>query len=162
MRTEYESHGWTTSTLNPDDYEAEETEEVAEEIKEETVKNPDMVDHPFYYNRKNAIECIEEMELIYGPEAVMWFCILNAHKYRYRAGLKNNGYEDLEKSDWYMNKYKQLKEKVEASKTITTTTQPINPWTITPMVTPTTTPNWWENPNYTITTCNTNNTVASK
>jgi hypothetical protein len=53
------------------------------------------------------------MELIYGPEALMWFCLLSQHKYRYRAGLKNNGYEDLEKSDWYMRKYKELKEKVE-------------------------------------------------
>ena len=120
-----------------------------------------MIDHPFYYNRKNAIECIEEMEIIYGPEAVMWFCLLNAHKYRYRSGLKNNGYEDLEKSDWYMNKYKELKEKIEANKPITFPST--NPWIInpTPMVTPTTTPNWWENPNYTI-TCNTKTTVASK
>ena len=72
-----------------------------------------MVDHPIYYNRKDAIECIDEMELIYGPEALMWFCLLSQHKYRYRAGLKNNGYEDLEKSDWYMHKYKELKEKIE-------------------------------------------------
>lgn len=72
-----------------------------------------MVDHPIHYNRKDAIECIDEMELIYGPEALMWFCLLSQHKYRYRAGLKNNGYEDLEKSDWYMRKYKELKEKIE-------------------------------------------------
>jgi hypothetical protein len=155
--TEYETHGWTTSTLNPDDYEVKKSE-VTEE-KPVNMKNPDMVSHPRHYNREGAMECIDEMELIFGPEMTMHFCLGCVFKYRYRAGLKNNGYEDLEKSDWYMNKYKELKEKVEASKTITT--QPINPWTITPMVTPTTTPNWWENPNYTI-TCNTNTTVASK
>lgn len=78
-------------------------------------KELSMVDHPIYYNRKDAIECIDEMELIYGPEALMWFCLLSQHKYRYRAGLKNNGYEDLEKSDWYMRKYKELKEKVKSN-----------------------------------------------
>lgn len=76
-------------------------------------EKPSMVDHPVHYNRKGAIECIDEMELIYGTEALMHFCLLSSHKYRYRAGLKNNGYEDLEKSDWYMRKYKELKEKIE-------------------------------------------------
>lgn len=98
----------------------------------------DTVQHPRHYNRKGAIECIDEMELIYGPEAVMWFCLLNAHKYRYRAGLKNNGFEDLEKSDWYMNKYKELKEKNNLSTIPITITNPLpsiqptwQPWQIT-------------------------------
>lgn len=110
---------------------------------------PNMVDHPRHYNREGSIECIDEMELIYGPEAVMWFCLLNAHKYRYRAGLKDNGYQDLEKSDWYMKKYKELKEKVEANKI------PTSPFS------PTSSPNWWNNPDYTI-TCSTTTTAASK
>lgn len=73
-----------------------------------------MVDHPFHYNRSGAIECIDEMELVFGLEATANFCLLNCWKYRYRAGLKNNGYEDLEKSDWYMNRYKELREKISA------------------------------------------------
>lgn len=84
----------------------------------------DSVKHPRHYNREGAIECIDEMELIYGPEAVMWFCLLNAHKYRYRAGLKNDGFEDLEKSDWYMRKYKELKEKNNLSTIPITITNP--------------------------------------
>lgn len=72
----------------------------------------DPVQKPRHYNREGAIECIDEMELIYGAKAVMWFCLLNAHKYRYRAGLKNDGFQDLEKSDWYMKKFKEMKEKV--------------------------------------------------
>lgn len=76
----------------------------------------DMVSKPKHYNRENAIECIDEMELVFGPEATAHFCLLNCWKYRYRSGLKNNGYEDLEKSDWYMRKYKELKEKVENNK----------------------------------------------
>ena len=120
---------------------------------------PDMVNHPHHYCREGAIECIDEMEMIYGPEALMWFCLLSSHKYRYRAGLKNNGYEDLEKSDWYMKKYKELKEKVEANKIPTAPFT--NPWTIQPLVSPPSSPNWWNNPDYTI-TCSTTTTAASK
>ena len=72
----------------------------------------DLVNRPRYYNREGAMECIEEIELIFGPEVTMHFCLGNVFKYRYRAGLKNDGYEDLKKSDWYMNKYKELKEKI--------------------------------------------------
>lgn len=81
------------------------------EQKTINANNNNMVDHPHHYNRENAIECIDEMEMIYGTKALMHFCLLSAHKYRYRAGLKNNGFEDIEKSDWYMKKYKELKEK---------------------------------------------------
>ena len=96
-------------------------------------KEENLVNHPRHYNREGAIECIDEMELIYGPEPVMWFCLLNAHKYRYRAGLKNDGFQDLEKSDWYMNRYKELKEKMKKQNKEVN----IQPWTITPT---------WENP----------------
>lgn len=65
------------------------------------------VDHPSHYNREGAMECIEEMILAFGKEKVADFCLCNAWKYRYRAADKN-GIEDLKKSDWYMNKYKQL------------------------------------------------------
>lgn len=75
-------------------------------------QKPDMVNHPRHYNREDAMECIDEMEMIYGIEATMYFCLLSAHKYRYRAGLKNDGFEDIRKSDWYMQKTKELKEKL--------------------------------------------------
>ena len=96
-----------------------------------------MVNHPRHYNRDGAIECIDEMEMIYGSESVMTFCLLSAHKYRYRAGLKNDGFEDLQKSDWYMRKYKELKEKIESDKSYTigggTITIPYSsPWTVQP------------------------------
>jgi hypothetical protein len=79
------------------------------------------VDHPSHYNREDAMECIEEMELIFGKEAVKHFCLCNAWKYRYRAADKN-GEEDLKKSDWYLRKYKELCE--DNSETIITTTYP--------------------------------------
>lgn len=67
----------------------------------------DMVNHPPHYCREGGMESIDEMVLIFGKEAVMHFCLCNAWKYRYRASSKN-GEEDLKKSDWYINKYKEL------------------------------------------------------
>lgn len=67
----------------------------------------DVINHPSHYNREGAMESIEEMELIFGKEAVKHFCLCNVWKYRYRAADKN-GAEDLNKSDWYMRKYKEL------------------------------------------------------
>ena len=65
------------------------------------------IQHPKHYNREGGMECIDEMILIFGKEAVKDFCLCNAWKYRYRAADKN-GTEDLAKSDWYINKYKEL------------------------------------------------------
>lgn len=70
--------------------------------------NHDVVNHPKHYCREGAMESIDEMLLVFGKEAVMNFCLLNAWKYRYRAADKN-GAEDLRKSDWYMSKYEELK-----------------------------------------------------
>ena len=65
------------------------------------------VNHPSHYNRDGGMECIDEMLLVFGREAVMHFCLCNAWKYRYRASDKN-GAEDLRKADWYLAKYKEL------------------------------------------------------
>lgn len=67
------------------------------------------VNHPQHYIREGGMECIDEMILVFGIEATMSFCLLNAWKYRYRAAGKG-GEEDLKKSDWYMSKYAELKE----------------------------------------------------
>ena len=72
--------------------------------------NVDNVNHPQHYCREDAMECIDEMILIFGEEAVKNFCLCNAWKYRYRAADKN-GQEDLAKSDWYIKKYKELVKK---------------------------------------------------
>ena len=68
------------------------------------------VNHPKHYNREGGMECIDEMVLIFGVEEAKTFCKLNAWKYRYRAADKN-GEEDLKKSDWYLQKYKELDNK---------------------------------------------------
>lgn len=63
----------------------------------------DNVNHPAHYNRPGQKECIEEMQEVYGTDAVYHFCLLNAYKYRYRAGRKsgNTADDDLKKAEWY-------------------------------------------------------------
>lgn len=70
----------------------------------------DIVNKPKHYNREGGFESIEEMEMVFGIDTVMNFCLCNVWKYRYRAADKN-GEEDLRKSDWYMRKYQELKDK---------------------------------------------------
>ena len=95
----------------------------------------DNVNHPKHYEREGAMECIDEMVLVFGEEAVKNFCLCNIWKYRYRAADKNKQ-EDILKSDWYLRKYKELSEK--------TNSTPINyhPYDYTPYM-----------PNYEITPC---------
>lgn len=68
----------------------------------------DVVNHPSHYTN-GGMECIDEMILIFGREATANFCLLNAWKYRKRA-LYKNGQEDMDKSDWYIAKFKELTE----------------------------------------------------
>lgn len=75
----------------------------------ELTPKEDVVNKPKHYNRDGAMQCIDEMILVFGKETVLSFCLCNAWKYRYRAADKN-GAEDLAKSDWYLNKYKELLE----------------------------------------------------
>ena len=71
------------------------------------IKDEDVVNHPSHYCQEGSMECIDEMIAIFGKQAVMHFCLLNAWKYRKRAVYKN-GQEDMKKSDWYINKYLEL------------------------------------------------------
>lgn len=67
----------------------------------------DMVNKPSHYTQGN-IECIDAMVSAFGEEAVAHFCICNAFKYIWRTEHKN-GMEDIDKSLWYLTKYKELK-----------------------------------------------------
>jgi hypothetical protein len=66
----------------------------------------DVVNHPAHYEN-DKYQCIDVMEDIYGTEAVMHFCMCNAFKYIWRF-QKKNGIEDIQKAQWYMNKYQEL------------------------------------------------------
>lgn len=74
----------------------------------EPAGNDDAVNHPSHYKQDGSIECIDEMIAVFGKDAVKNFCLLNVWKYRKRA-LYKNGDEDMQKSDWYMKKYLELK-----------------------------------------------------
>ena len=58
------------------------------------------VNGPAHYN---GTECIEKMRKLYGDDAVRWFCICNAYKYRFRDGSKPGATaeQDEEKARWY-------------------------------------------------------------
>lgn len=71
------------------------------------------VEHPSHYNNEGGMECWDEMELIFGTEALMWWCLLSAWKYRYRMNDKDTPEKNMRKSNECIKKYKELKEKLE-------------------------------------------------
>lgn len=73
----------------------------------------DEINHPAHYTN-SGMECIDEMILLFGIEETMSFCKLNAWKYRKRAFYKG-GETDIKKSDWYIAKYKELKDMIECN-----------------------------------------------
>ena len=58
----------------------------------------DTVNHPKHYtSHPSGVECIEITEHLN-------FCIGNAIKYLWRAGLKGEQVEDLRKARWYIDR----------------------------------------------------------
>ena len=58
----------------------------------------DPVNHPKHYTEHpSGVECIEVTEH-------MNFCVGNAIKYLWRAGLKGEQIEDLRKARWYIDR----------------------------------------------------------
>lgn len=69
----------------------------------------DAVNHPTHYNsHPSGIECITIVEH-------MPFCVGNAMKYLWRAGLKGDEIEDLRKAVWYINREITRREKQETT-----------------------------------------------
>lgn len=67
---------------------------------------PDPVNHPSHYTaHPSGIECIEITQH-------MNFCLGNAVKYIWRADLKGDSIEDLEKAVWYIRR--EIKRRLEA------------------------------------------------
>ena len=57
----------------------------------------DPINHPKHYtSHPSGVECIEITQH-------MGFCLGNAIKYIWRADLKGNAIEDIEKAIWYLN-----------------------------------------------------------
>lgn len=62
----------------------------------------DNVTHPYHYADSCSLECIQVMELVFGNDAVVEFCLCNAFKYMWRHKNKG-GQEDLKKARWYLD-----------------------------------------------------------
>ena len=69
----------------------------------------DNVNRPSHQTQ-NKFETIDEMMIVFVPEAVYYFCICNAWKYKSRAPYKGNFEEDMKKADWYLTKAEEIKE----------------------------------------------------
>lgn len=67
-----------------------------------TGNKKEAVNHPIHYNCE-GYECIDVMIDVFGLDATINFCHLNAFKYIWRSN-KKNGKEDLEKAAWYTQK----------------------------------------------------------
>lgn len=104
------------STNNPGS--TSRADKLAEDVKKAIANPPkqksngdyEMVNHPKHYNSYD-VEVIEMMRRLWGTEATILFCKLNAFKYRMRMGMKpgQSVSQDLEKEKWYLEKAEELK-----------------------------------------------------
>jgi len=77
------------------------------EVKEDHI-------NPNHYKNSTSLECIEAMQISFGREAVLHFCLCNAFKYIWRWKHKN-GEEDLDKASWYVDRGIDIVDDVETS-----------------------------------------------
>ena len=82
--------------------------EVSEKINS-AYKAKEMVNHPDHY-KGAKFECIDVMVENFGVEATMNFCLLNAFKYTWRNGKKDECVQEAKKAIWYLEKYVELAE----------------------------------------------------
>lgn len=67
----------------------------------------EMVNHPQHYVQ-GTIECIDAMISAFGNDAVRDFCKINAFKYLWRLGHKDEEAQEIGKIKWYLDKYMEL------------------------------------------------------
>ena len=60
--------------------------------------------NPSHYKSECSLECYQAMIMVLGVEGFINFCLGNAFKYMWRYKNKGKPKEDLEKSNWYLNK----------------------------------------------------------
>lgn len=93
------------------DYKEPENREI--KGKTHTPKTKDnIVDHPIHYQSKGIngkpLECIDVMEAVKGWYHTAIFCEMNAFKYNWRLGNKDNIPTELGKIQWYSVKAEEL------------------------------------------------------
>ena len=62
---------------------------------------------PSYYNDSD-ISCIDAMVSAFGRKEVATFCKINAMKYVWRLGHKDEEAQEIGKIKWYLDKYLEL------------------------------------------------------
>lgn len=69
----------------------------------------EMVNHPSHYCQGD-MECIDGLIGAFGRKEVATFCKINAMKYIWRLGHKDDESQEIGKIKWYLDKYLELKE----------------------------------------------------
>lgn len=72
----------------------------------------DVVNEPEHY-KHGDFETIDEMIIMFGVEAVISYCKVNAWKYRARAPYKGNFEQDMDKANTYLKFALELEETFE-------------------------------------------------
>lgn len=72
----------------------------------------EMVNSPAHYNQ-GSIECIDAMVSAFGAYSSAEFCKINAFKYLWRLGHKDDEAQEIGKIKWYLDKYLELKKSIE-------------------------------------------------
>lgn len=67
----------------------------------------EMVNHPSHYNQ-GGMECIDGLIGAFGKKEVATFCKINAMKYIWRLGHKDEEAQEIGKIKWYLDKYLEL------------------------------------------------------
>ena len=67
----------------------------------------EMVNHPSHYCQGD-MECIDGLIGAFGRKEVATFCKINAMKYIWRLGHKDDEAQEIGKIKWYLDKYIEL------------------------------------------------------
>lgn len=67
----------------------------------------EMVNHPSHYCQGD-MECIDGLIGAFGRKEVATFCKINAMKYIWRLGHKDDEAQEIGKIKWYLDKYLEL------------------------------------------------------
>lgn len=112
----YKSYAEDYKEQTEENKEKSQAELLAEAMHQQTMdivdgylNHVDMVNHPKHYANSCSIECIDAMQATFGIKDLAKYCVINAYKYLWRYKNKN-GKEDLNKAEWYLNKFDELLE----------------------------------------------------
>jgi hypothetical protein len=113
MGDRYSDEDWRERGLTPPAFRAATTYSPPADIQTSQTTGSvtsDPVNHPSHYTaHPSGVECIQITEH-YG------FCVGNAIKYLWRAGLKGSAIDDLKKAIWYINREIENRTKQEGTK----------------------------------------------